>query len=272
MKRTIALVLAMILIVGLAACGESNTSDDKSKKPVVSVNGTSVASSDIQTSDNADSDINTEIDFGSGEIDFGSGSKIEFPDDDLDDDYETSSETPSNTTSDKVNSSNVTSVGTSSKDVSSKNNTASNNTSSKDTVSKNDTPSNNTQSNTATTVVTEFINTQNPNYTKGKLTIHPRHVYWKSGELVAQCFIVNGLGESLSKVVIKQLTFTNGNGQILATASFKNSPVDFISAIGRTLNHSENVVWEFTFGADTVKNYGADLSRIIISASTDNYK
>ncbi len=285
MKRTIALVLVMIFIVGLAACGETNSSEDKTKKPagghtqssVVSSNDT--VNSEQQNSNGMTTDINSET-----------RSDVELPDKD------TSNETPSNTTSvnnttsDKTTSSgknpstpnNTSSNNTTSKDTVSKNNT-SNNTSSKDTVSKNDTPSknetssdktpsNNTSSNTNSSVVTEFYNISNPKFTSGKLTIHPRHVYWKDGNLVAQCFIVNGTGDSLSGVKVNRLVFTNGKGQVLADGTFSSSTISFISAIGRKLNHGENIVWNFTFSGDSVINYGADLSRIIIDASTNNYK
>ncbi len=275
MKKIISLTTALLLVMGLTACGDTNNSGNNSKKPSVSANSSVIVSSDTQTSENTDTDV---------DLDFNSNSKIELPDVELEDDYTVSSESSSTTAPNKdTSSSSVTSVGTSSKDTTSKNNTSLNNTSSKDTVSENnissknestsnESHSNNTSSNASPSIVTEFINTNNPNYTHGKLTIHPRHVYWKDGQLVAQCFIVNGLNESLSKVVVKRLTFTNGNNQVLADAAFTNSPINFISAIGRTLNHGENVVWEFTFSADTVKNYGADLSRIIIDSSTNNYK
>lgn len=285
MKRIIALVLTMIAVVGLAACGESKSSEDKSKKPAGGHTQSTVVSSNDTTA--SKQQTSNELSSDSG-FDFGLESANEFPADVFEDEL-ASDVTPSMTASNDVTSKNnpPASQGTSSKDSTSKNNTdskdniTSNNTASKDTASnetssKNPTtsqatPSNGTESSLTSSVVTEFFNVGNPKITLGKLTIHPRHVYWKDGELVAQCFIVNGTGESLTGVRVNRLVFTNGKGEVLVDGSF-SSTIGFVSAIGRKLNHGENIVWNFTFSGDSVINYGADLSRIIIDASTNNYR
>lgn len=105
----------------------------------------------------------------------------------------------------------------------------------------------------------EFFNDSNNFYEAGNVSIRPRHMYWDGNVLVAQCFVINGLGEPVTNIVVNDLDFSNGSG-LIADAQFG-------ALQGLTLQPYSHVLWTFKFGADTVYLSGADLSSISYHSS-----
>lgn len=100
----------------------------------------------------------------------------------------------------------------------------------------------------------EFFNDQNNFYSEGEVSIRPRHLYWDGDVLVAQCFVINGLNEKVSKIKVDQLKFGNDDG-VIANAQFGELE-------DLTLSPYCHVLWTFYFGEDVVEMVDADLSSL----------
>ena len=99
--------------------------------------------------------------------------------------------------------------------------------------------------------------TNNTNYQNapiGDVSIQPKYVYWEDGKLIAVCFVCNGTDKTISNINVKNLSFAGNTGP-LAEASFGN-------CTGLTLGSMTYNEWTFSFPANCVSQYGADLSHL----------
>lgn len=145
---------------------------------------------------------------------------------------------------------------------------------------KNDTPVNNPEPSIPQTPPTEtetqnpqvnqevdpnnkFFNENNSNYDSNAISVKPRYVYWENGELVAECFVINGFSHNVFNIDVKSISFSNSSGLIASGSGF-----GVLSGV--TLPPFTNIVWTFRFSPDTVVNYGADLSRLTCNARVSN--
>ncbi|MBE6727944.1 MAG: hypothetical protein E7562_04770 [Ruminococcaceae bacterium] len=109
----------------------------------------------------------------------------------------------------------------------------------------------------------KFFNPNNSNYDANAVSIKPRYVYWENGELVAECFVINGFSHNVFNINVKSITFSNSSGVIASGSGF-----GVLNNV--TLAPYTNIVWTFRFAPDTVANYGANLSSLICNASVSN--
>ena len=116
------------------------------------------------------------------------------------------------------------------------------------TPSKQQTPSQ------PTVTLTEFYNPNNNLYDKDAVVVRPRHLYWKDGKLVAECFVINGYDFTVSNINVKYLIFSNAQGEIV------NGGFGVLQ--GLVLQPRTHGIWTFTFSGDAVTKYGADLRSI----------
>lgn len=107
-----------------------------------------------------------------------------------------------------------------------------------------------------------FFNDTNNTYDINAISIKPRYVYWQDGCLYAECFVINGFAHNVYNINVKSLSVANNNG-VIAAANF--STLD-----GVTLAPYSHIVWTFCFSVDCVNSPNADLSQLIVSASTSN--
>ncbi len=64
-----------------------------------------------------------------------------------------------------------------------------------------------------------FFNDLNYAYDIDCISIKPRYVYWENGKLVAECFVINGFSHAVYDIDVQSLAFGNADGQI-ASAQF----------------------------------------------------
>ena len=107
-----------------------------------------------------------------------------------------------------------------------------------------------------------FLNDNNNFYDQNAVSVRPRYVYWKDGKLVAECFVVNGFSHPVYNIEVKGLKFSNGHG-VIADAAF--GKLD-----GVVLQPYTHVMWTFTFPADCITKYGADITSLIYNSSVSN--
>ncbi len=108
-----------------------------------------------------------------------------------------------------------------------------------------------------------FFNDQNNAFDVNALSIKPRYVYWKDGDLYAECFVINGYSHNVFNIDVKSITISNKSGVIA-------EGTDFGKLNGITLAPRTHVVWGFKFTGDAVKKYGADLSTLTCNARVSN--
>ena len=107
-----------------------------------------------------------------------------------------------------------------------------------------------------------FLNENNNFYDKNAVLVRPKYVYWHDGKLVAQCFVVNGFDHPVFNINVKKLSFSNKDGLVAEGAFGKLN--------GVTLQPYTHVEWTFTFSADCIAKYGADITELIYRSSVDN--
>ena len=104
-----------------------------------------------------------------------------------------------------------------------------------------------------TTVQNVYFNENNNYYDANTITIRPRYVYWENGELVAECFVINGFSYNVFNMNVKFLSFSNTSGLVASGDNF-----GVLSNL--TLEPYTYAIHTFRFGGAAVDNYGADLS------------
>ena len=199
MKKTLALLLAVIFIIGsLTACGTQPTTPNDNENSTPSQTQSDI----VDTNSNNDETPNN-------------------------------NETPADTTPDK-------------NEIKDENSNSSNNNSNVDYA-----PGNN-----------YFLNENNNFYDKDAVSVRPKYVYWHDGKLVAECFVVNGFDHPVFNINVKKLSFSNGDGLIAEGA--------FGKLDGVTLQPHTHIVWTFTFSADCIAKYGADITSLIYNSNVSN--
>ncbi len=109
-----------------------------------------------------------------------------------------------------------------------------------------------------------FYNPTNFAYDLNCLSVKPRHVYWKDGELWAECFIINGYEHAVYNIEVNGISFSTLSGEIIAEAE------DFGPLEGVTIGPYSYITWTFRFPKECCKNYGCDLSNLSCRFSTSN--
>lgn len=107
-----------------------------------------------------------------------------------------------------------------------------------------------------------FLNNNNNFYDQNAVSVRPKHVYWENGKLVAKCFVVNGFNHPVFNINVKKLSFSNKDGLIAEGVFGKLN--------GVTLQPYTHVEWTFTFSADCIAKYGADITSLIYNSSVEN--
>lgn len=87
-------------------------------------------------------------------------------------------------------------------------------------------------------------------YKTNEVQIVPHYVRWENGNLVADCYIVNGLAAPIVNIRVNELTFSNDDG-VIATASF--------GTIDREVQPGDVLLWSFIFEGDSVKMPNGDM-------------
>lgn len=107
-----------------------------------------------------------------------------------------------------------------------------------------------------------FLNNNNNFYDQNAISVRPKHVYWENGKLVAKCFVVNGFNHPVFNINVKKLSFSNKDGLIAEGVFGKLN--------GVTLQPYTHIEWTFTFSADCIAKYGADITSLIYNSSVEN--
>lgn len=101
-----------------------------------------------------------------------------------------------------------------------------------------------------------FRNDSNIVFEEKQLTIRPKYVRWEGDVLVADCFVINGLYETVYNISVNQLSFANREQGTLADGGFGLMN-------GASIAPRSYIVWTFSFSADAVAQAGGDLSSLI---------
>lgn len=122
-----------------------------------------------------------------------------------------------------------------------------------------ETPKKETESKQETPANLYFCNTDiDGRWAANNITVLPKEVYFKNGELVFHCYIVNGYSAAVTNLSVNQLIVKDKNGTEIANALFgkQNFTVAPLSYIEHT----------YTFGADTIKSTNVDMSSLDVNA------
>lgn len=106
---------------------------------------------------------------------------------------------------------------------------------------------------TPTTAVTPnvYLNNNNNYITGGEMSINPRYVYWRDGNLVAECYVINGTASTVTRLRVNELTIRDSS-RVIASADFGEVS---ISAIGP----NQHQLVTFTFGTNDINIPNATL-------------
>ncbi len=110
-----------------------------------------------------------------------------------------------------------------------------------------------------------FLNESNFAYDLNAVSVKPRYVYWENGELVAECFVINGFDHNVYNVDVTALSFSTPTNGTIAYAE------DFGILEGVVIPPYSYITWTFRFTEDCVESYGANLSETLTCrCSTSN--
>ena len=110
---------------------------------------------------------------------------------------------------------------------------------------------------TTTTLAQNVYLRNNNNYiTQGEISINPRYVYWRNGNLVAECYVINGTSSTITRLKVNELTFyVYGTSRVIASADFGEVN---INPIGR----NQYQIVTFTFGTNDVRLNNANITSL----------
>lgn len=240
MKKIFALIIVLALALSFASCGKKPTTNDENNSSAV------IVSSETETENETETEIENDT--------------ASLPEPSSEPEKETTIIIPSK--NEKPNP-----------DTSSKPNSSKAESNKPSTSSK---PSENTQSDKPATIPNpgpetptpapiknEFFNANNNTIDLNAVSIKPRHVYWKDGDLYAECFVINGFSHNVFNINVKSITISNKSGVIAKGEGFGvlNNVV---------IAPNTHVIWGFKFTGDAVKASGADLSTLTCQASVSN--
>lgn len=107
-----------------------------------------------------------------------------------------------------------------------------------------------------------FLNETNNAIDANAVAIKPRHVYWENGQLVAECFVINGFPHTVGNINVKALEIYNESGQIASGG--------FGELQGLVLPSGYHGVWKFVFNADCVSQVNAALQSLTLRYNVSN--
>lgn len=99
--------------------------------------------------------------------------------------------------------------------------------------------------------VNEHYNPNNNIIESGRVTIRPCYVRWEGSVLVADCYVLNGLDNTIANINVKTLRLSNRDG-VIAEGSFGELK-------NLTLAPGQYAVWTFRFLESAIVTPDADL-------------
>ena len=101
-----------------------------------------------------------------------------------------------------------------------------------------------------------FYNPNNISIMPNEVTVRPRHVYYEGDQLVADCFVLNGYGTTVSRIRVDKLVIIDSTNNItVAQAAF--GELDGLQIAPNAYGE-----WTFRFPKDTVLNWDGELSAL----------
>ncbi len=107
-----------------------------------------------------------------------------------------------------------------------------------------------------------FFNENNNGIDTNAVSIKPRYVYWENGQLVAECFVINGFPHTIANINVKALEIYNESG-LIASGGFGELQ-------GLVLPSGYHGVWKFVFNADCVSQVNAALQSLTLRYNVSN--
>ena len=107
-----------------------------------------------------------------------------------------------------------------------------------------------------------FLNENNNGIDANAVAIKPRYVYWENGQLVAECFVINGFAHTVGNINVKALEIYNASG-LIASAAFGELQ-------GLVLPSGYHGVWKFIFSTDCVSAPNAALQSLTLRYNVSN--
>ena len=107
-----------------------------------------------------------------------------------------------------------------------------------------------------------FFNENNNGIDINAISIKPRYVYWENGQLVAECFVINGFPHTVGNINVKALEIYNESG-LIASGGFGELQ-------GLVLSSGYHGVWKFVFSADCVATPNAALQTLTLQYNVSN--
>ena len=109
-------------------------------------------------------------------------------------------------------------------------------------------------------VKNEFLNATNYEMVEGQISVKPRHAYWKDGELVVECFVINGESYIVRNVEVSRLVVETPDGEVIADAYFANCHEEDVR-YGNWYTHT------FIFSGEHVLMQNADLQELVLKST-----
>ena len=109
-------------------------------------------------------------------------------------------------------------------------------------------------------VKNEFFNATNYEMVEGQISVKPRHAYWKDGELVVECFVINGESYIVRNVEVSRLVVETPDGEVIADAYFANCHEEDVR-YGNWYTHT------FVFSREQVLMENANLQTLVVKST-----
>lgn len=106
-------------------------------------------------------------------------------------------------------------------------------------------------------VKNEYFNDTNYETEEGRIAVKPRHVYWKDGKLVAECFIINGECYIAQGICVTNLLVETPDGKVIAESCFDYTHEEEV-------RYGSWYIQTFTFSAENVRIKDADLQDLVL--------
>jgi len=103
---------------------------------------------------------------------------------------------------------------------------------------------------------TAYRDEREPEVVKDEVVIQPIQVYYDDGELVAECYLVNGTDKKITEIDVYSLRVIAGDREIAAA--------DFGTITNLKLKSGESIKWQFCFPKETVFVHNAKLTDLHI--------
>lgn len=113
----------------------------------------------------------------------------------------------------------------------------------------------------APVVKNEYFNDTNYEMEEGKIAVRPRHVYWKDGKLVAECFVINGESYITQNICVTNLAVETPDGKVIAKSYFDYTHEEEV-------RYGSWYIQTFTFSEEKVLIKDADLRSLVLKEGT----